>query len=390
MSLKSLSVCILCRNDRDPLRRALASVAPVAHQIVVCDTGSTDGSIALARSSGALVVERAWDDDFSAARNYALVHAVGDWILLLDADEELMPGGIAALQSAIKSSQVLAYRIPRLDLQRLPAELTTHGVGESGTWMLHPRLHRNGFGLRYTGRCHPQFVRPLTVVADEAGLKLSEAPVLLRHYGYINPVNLRFKLERGARLMRLELADRPGQTYYEIELGRTLMSLGDPSGVELLRKNAVELWQRRAEPTPPLPLSALLLDYLLSAPPNETRLELPQHELEALALRWFPRSAPFHWHIARRQFERQDFSESRRLMEVLWRMARDQSYDREVSFDERILGDELRLNLGMVCVRLTDLDAAEAHFKAVSTHGLHAEAAQRNLGVVLEIRRQLG
>ena len=64
--------------------------------------------------------------------------------------------------------------------------------------------------------------------------------------------------------------------------------------------------------------------------------------------------------------------------------------DREVSFDERILGDELRLNLGLVCVRLTDLDAAEAHFKAVSTHGLHAEAAQRNLSVVLEIRRQLG
>jgi hypothetical protein len=189
--------------------------------------------------------------------------------------------------------------------------------------------------------------------------------------------------------MRLELADRPGQPYYEIELGRTLVGLGDASGIPYLRKNALELWRRRAEAHPPLPLSALLLEYLLVTPAGEIGLDLPRTELELLALRWFPRSAPLHWHIARSQYLRHELASSRRLLENLWRMAGDHSYDREVSFDERILGDELRLNLGLVCVRLTDLAAAEAHFRAVSSSSPHAIAAHKNLQVIAGIRRQI-
>ena len=56
-------------------------------RIVVVDTGSTDNTIAVARSGGAAVYARAWTDDFSAARNASIRLATADWILYLDADE---------------------------------------------------------------------------------------------------------------------------------------------------------------------------------------------------------------------------------------------------------------------------------------------------------------
>ena len=378
-----LSVCILCRNDRTHLRRAIASVAGVAHQVVVADTGSTDGSQAMARSLGALVIERAWDDDFSAARNFATAHATGDWILLLDADEELMSGSVAAVGQAMADPRVLAYLISRLDLQEPIKVATPDGAGEPGVWMQHPRLYRNRPGLRYIGRCHPQFAQPLAAVAARHGLVLADVDIRLRHYGYIHAATTQGKLERGARLMRLELADRPGNPYYEIELGRTLLSLGDNSGLELLRRNARRLWARRAECEPPLPLSALLLEYLLTASEAELGFPLPGPELEAVALRWFPRGAPLLWHIGRRRFQRHDFSGAHAVLATLHRLAQDESFDR------RILGDELDLNLGAVCLRLADLDAATAHFQSIPPASPHATAARKNLDSIQQIRRQL-
>ena len=65
------------------------SIRPVCDEIVVVDTGSTDDTVAVAESFGAVVAHRPWDDDFAAARNRALDLATGEWILYIDADEQL-------------------------------------------------------------------------------------------------------------------------------------------------------------------------------------------------------------------------------------------------------------------------------------------------------------
>src|SRR5690606_19356114 len=58
-----------------------------ADEVVVYDTGSTDRTLEIAREHADTVVEGYWDDDFAGARNRALDHATGDWILVIDADE---------------------------------------------------------------------------------------------------------------------------------------------------------------------------------------------------------------------------------------------------------------------------------------------------------------
>jgi glycosyltransferase involved in cell wall biosynthesis len=91
-----LSVCLITSNEEDNLPRVLNSVQGVADEIVVLDCGSKDRTVEVARGGGARVITRAWTD-FADQKNAVAAAASHDWILSLDADEELSPELRAAL-----------------------------------------------------------------------------------------------------------------------------------------------------------------------------------------------------------------------------------------------------------------------------------------------------
>jgi glycosyltransferase involved in cell wall biosynthesis len=84
-----LSVAIITCDEERNLPRTLASVS-FADEIIVVDSGSTDRTVEIARSFGAKVFSREWPG-FAAQKNFAIAQCSGDWILSLDADEELSP-----------------------------------------------------------------------------------------------------------------------------------------------------------------------------------------------------------------------------------------------------------------------------------------------------------
>ena len=92
----SLSACLIVKNEAAHLPRCLASVRELVDEMVVVDTGSTDETPAIATAYGARVLAFAWRDDFSAARNFGLGQARGEWLLVLDADEALEPTHLLA------------------------------------------------------------------------------------------------------------------------------------------------------------------------------------------------------------------------------------------------------------------------------------------------------
>lgn len=111
--MQGLTVTIITRDEVDRLEEAVASAA-FADEIVVVDSGSTDGTIELARRLTPRVITRDWPG-YAAQKNFAAGEASNDWVLSLDADERLSPalaGEIRALVAA--GPREAAYRLPRV------------------------------------------------------------------------------------------------------------------------------------------------------------------------------------------------------------------------------------------------------------------------------------
>src|SRR5262245_30111600 len=107
----ALSVCLVTRNEEQSLPRVLKSVAGLADEVVVADTGSTDRTVALAQQHGARVLPFAWDDDFAAGRNFALDQATGDWVLWLNPDEELLSASHDLVRQSVARDDAFAYGV---------------------------------------------------------------------------------------------------------------------------------------------------------------------------------------------------------------------------------------------------------------------------------------
>src|ERR1044072_3529516 len=75
-----VSLCMIVRDGERSIARALTSGRRFADELIVVDTGSTDGTHEIAQKLDAKIVQFAWCDDFAAARNYSLDQATGDWI----------------------------------------------------------------------------------------------------------------------------------------------------------------------------------------------------------------------------------------------------------------------------------------------------------------------
>ena len=108
-----LSVIIITKNEAQNIGDCLASVA-FADQWIIVDSGSTDGTVAIARAAGATVIETPDWPGFGPQKNCALAAASGDWVLSLDADERISDKLQAEILQAIGSARHDAYALPRL------------------------------------------------------------------------------------------------------------------------------------------------------------------------------------------------------------------------------------------------------------------------------------
>ncbi|MGN1398511.1 MAG: glycosyltransferase family 2 protein [Erysipelotrichaceae bacterium] len=108
-----LTVVVLVKNEELNIVDVINCAQCVSPHVLVVDSGSTDNTVALAEANGAKVVYRAWDNDFSAQRNFALQHVDNEWVLYLDADERLDDKLCDAIKNAISSDVAKQYSIMR-------------------------------------------------------------------------------------------------------------------------------------------------------------------------------------------------------------------------------------------------------------------------------------
>ena len=137
-----VSVIVITKNEEEHIGACLASVAGVADEIIVLDSGSGDATVAIAREHTSHVIETDWPG-FGIQKQRALERTSGDWVLSIDADERLTPGLVAEI------NHVLAA--PTADAYCLPWAVTIYGTrldfGRSGRAPL--RLFRRA-GVRFS------------------------------------------------------------------------------------------------------------------------------------------------------------------------------------------------------------------------------------------------
>lgn len=212
-----LSLCMIVKNEEKFIEDCLKSVQGIADEMVVVDTGSTDQTIEIAKSFGASIYNYNWTNSFANARNEAISHANGEWVLVLDADERLDATSKETVLKAIKSTSVDAYEVTFKNYSKddSTTEVYTHRAC---------RLYRNRPSYRYQGRVHERIIPAI----QASGGKIAKLDVTIHHYGYQPQIlKNRNKHERYIKLLREDLSENPNDIQCLYNLGVAYSSSGD-------------------------------------------------------------------------------------------------------------------------------------------------------------------
>ena len=207
MKKPDLTVCMIIKNEERFLKDCLESIRDVAGQIVVVDTGSTDGSMDIARAFNAEIHHFEWCDDFSAARNASIRYARGEWILWLDADERLKPESVQLLRDSLRrEKQAVIYQV----------QINNHTLDDAGAYISTAyRLFNNNKGIRFTGRIHEQ------VVFSGGRGERRKSAITLEHLGYaLDAETDTAKKARNQKLLERMADENPDNAYAHFTLGQ--------------------------------------------------------------------------------------------------------------------------------------------------------------------------
>ncbi|MCI8402902.1 MAG: glycosyltransferase family 2 protein [Lachnospiraceae bacterium] len=216
-----INLVMIVKNEARSLKRCLTAARPLVDEMIVADTGSTDGTKQIALKAGAKVYDFSWVRDFSAARNFALEQSDGDWNLVLDADEYLRPVSRRKLESALKKGNeqygagkwmgaILRFD-SFMDTAVMGGGKTAQGEKTvSVSSALLPRLLPRG--VRYKGMIHEQ---------PDTEIPCILLPLQADHDGYLVEGKSERNLEYLEEAVRRE-ADHP---YYWYQMAVTLRGL---------------------------------------------------------------------------------------------------------------------------------------------------------------------
>jgi glycosyltransferase involved in cell wall biosynthesis len=107
-----ITVVIPCKNESEQLAACVRSAQDLADEVLVADSGSTDGSLEIAQALGARVIERDYRT-YGDFQNWAIPQAVNPWVLVLDSDERLTPALVAEIRGVLVAPEHAGYSIPR-------------------------------------------------------------------------------------------------------------------------------------------------------------------------------------------------------------------------------------------------------------------------------------
>jgi glycosyltransferase involved in cell wall biosynthesis len=312
-----ISAALVVRDESAYIAGCLRSLLGNVDEIVVVDTGSHDDTIEIASRFPIKLHHFTWCDDFSAARNFALERASGDWILAIDADERL----------AIPDRE--AYARLLADNGKAAWEVRLHPrIG--WTPYAKMRLFRNEPRIRYRGLVHERIETDVEAVARSDGLAIGLCDLGVTHIA--TATDQHAKVPRYLPLLRSQLARDPDHFYCWWHLGECLRLSGD-------KVAASEAWSaglsrlRNIEPE-----SRKLSDSILYLSLIELQHECGKFSdaLFAEAMSVYPRHLTLQWLAARRAVECGDIEAAQPILEKLMAIDADTFFEPQLAYDKAL------------------------------------------------------
>src|SRR5580698_1127628 len=227
--MASVGLSMIVKNGAETLRPCLESVRGVVQQIVIADTGCTDNSCEIAREFGADIISVPWQNDFAKARNAALEVVKTDWVLVLDADEELDREAKQNMPQLLQTADIGGYVTPirnyvgtrfsrGWDRTSVPNDGRHPRAKDAPAYFVHEncRFFRRDPQIYFTGRVHELVENQVS----GRGYKLGIANFCIHHFGQLLDEQIRDKKAVFYRdLLRLRVQEHPDDLVGLVQLG---------------------------------------------------------------------------------------------------------------------------------------------------------------------------
>ncbi|EPZ56655.1 glycosyl transferase 2 family protein [[Clostridium] sordellii ATCC 9714] len=205
-----LSIVMMVKNEERYLDKTLESLKPLMKEIdselIILDTGSDDSTVEIAKKHTDKVFFANWSNDFGQMRNISISHASGEWILILDADEQLT--NYDKLKEFFNSNLCKKYNSATITLKNIFSE-------DEDRYSIDPllRLFKNYDGFRYEGAIHEQPIFKSPTYNDIARFN---------HYGYLfeDEEVRQLKESRNKAILLKEIEKNPNNPYINYQLGK--------------------------------------------------------------------------------------------------------------------------------------------------------------------------
>ncbi len=212
-----LSIVMMIKNEERYLDMTLKSLNPlmknIKSELIILDTGSTDRSIEISKKYTDKVYFAKWNDNFAQMRNISIGYAKGEWILILDADEELV--NYENLINFFKNGLHKKYNSASIELTNIMSE--DKKLFNKASIV---RLFKKDKEFRYEGAIHEQPIHKEPIFSDIANFN---------HYGYMykNEEVKQKKLSRNEKILLSELKVNPNNPYIYYQLAMNYSAFGE-------------------------------------------------------------------------------------------------------------------------------------------------------------------
>ncbi|WP_430079454.1 glycosyltransferase [Paraclostridium bifermentans] len=218
---------MIVKNEEKNIKRCLDSIESIADEIIIVDTGSNDETLNICSNYNAKVINHKWNNDFSEARNVSLEYATKDYILFLDADEEISKEDLEKLKALLSSKKLAEGYFFRLTN-------IINGI-EVGEYVVF-RFFKNKRKYRFRGKVHEQIAN--CIQKHNKDKCIENIDIKIYHYGYDpNKVNIESKYKRNMGILNT-YTEEEKDAYYFYVLGNEYARITDfKSAIESYEKS---------------------------------------------------------------------------------------------------------------------------------------------------------